>query len=751
MHAWLLLLGTLALDDGAPAAALAGVVRDAESGLPIAGAVVSLPALRRAALSDSLGRYLLPEISAGTQQVTVRRIGYSDWSVTVLVPEGGSLTLDFALRPDPVPIPPLVARAQPTRAGAPASSTTASPFLVRALDAVDVAGHPLLAEPDYLTALAGGEVLVAPETADGIQVAGASTDQVAILLDGIPVFNPYHAGGTFAGWNPDLTAAAELTTAPTEGPAMLGGALSVRTIAPGDRAEFRGALSATHTRAALRAPLGSGGAGFVLGMRSGFAGLLGHPSDASYLGGRNGDWMAKLELPALGGRLALLGYGGGDELSAAPAPTTPVPLDPATSHRFSWDSRSVGLRWSGALGDRLLVIRAWHAGTTTGARWMQDSTAERLHASRNEGGAALSLSGVGATQATSVGLELATSGNRYRNEGPGTPEALRLSTRQPRALLRVDHRRSLGTTMELRAGAATTLVAGRTLLDPSLGLSWRPAPPLTLSAGVSRRHQLWQSLRNPEAVTGALFPVDLMAAGGQAGLPLARADLFTVGAELRPGGVLRASARVYGRSARGLALVALLDSGPSATRLPATGRGRTLGAAIELEAVHPIGVARLGYGYQDTRVAGAGQRYQPAAAPRHNLNAGITLRPLRQWELRAGFTGQFGRRATLARGPFEWESCNLRDRGCEFAGTPVLTGPRGALRLPAYARLDLGLRYELSPTLLGRRGTMAAYGTLSNLLSRRNLLTYATADDGSRDPVDLRPRAPLVVGIDWRF
>jgi hypothetical protein len=47
---------------------------------------------------------------------------------------------------------------------------------------------------------------------------------------------------------------------------------------------------------------------------------------------------------------------------------------------------------------------------------------------------------------------------------------------------------------------------------------------------------------------------------------------------------------------------------------------------------------------------------------------------------------------------------------------------------------------------------LAIYGTFSNLLGRTNVLTVSTDPvSGRSSAVEMRPRAPLVVGVDWRF
>ncbi|MDX2121356.1 MAG: carboxypeptidase-like regulatory domain-containing protein [Gemmatimonadota bacterium] len=751
MTSWFHLLGMLSLAGDAPQASLTGTVRDLETGSPVPGAVVSLPHQQQRVLTDSLGRYRLTGIAAGPREVSAQRIGYGTWTVSVLVPDSGSLTVDFALRPQPVPLLALEARGTAPGRGPAGPAGAASPFPQRRVTAEDLALHPMLPEPDYLAALAGGAVLVAPENPDGIQIGGGSADQVGMLLDGIPLLNAYHAGGTWQGWNPDIAAGAELTTAPLEGPPTLGGALAIRSISPGDRPELRGTLSATQTRMALRAPFGGAGAGVVLSIRRGFPGLLDHSSEASHFGGGSGDAFAKVQLPAFGGMLSVLGHDGEDDLTAAAQPSAAASPRPSERHRLGWDSRSVGLRWAGPHRDRLLTVTAWHAATSAAVRWGVDSLADHLSSSRNDAGVSLGLRGLGEETATGIVLDLALGSSRYRATRSAGSPGLGRDDRQPRALVRLDHRRQLGPALQLRLGMAGTVAAGRGLVDPSAELAWRIRPPLTLSVGYVRHHQLEQSLRNPELVTGTLLPVNLSVTGGGVELPIARSDLVSAAAEWEPAPAWRLGLRGYVREARGLALVAMSESGPFATGPVVSGTSSTVGVALEAETRRPWGVAQASYGYQYTRNAAGGTRYQPAAAVPHALSAGLTLLPARPVALRVSFIGLFGRRATPITGPFEWESCNLQDHGCEFAGTPALTGALGDVSLPAYLRLDLGFRYEVRPAMLGRHAAVALFGTVSNLLSRRNFLTEAVDAGGTATPVEMRPRAPLVVGLDWRF
>jgi hypothetical protein len=107
----------------------------------------------------------------------------------------------------------------------------------------------------------------------------------------------------------------------------------------------------------------------------------------------------------------------------------------------------------------------------------------------------------------------------------------------------------------------------------------------------------------------------------------------------------------------------------------------------------------------------------------------------------------------VARGDVEWEACNLLDRGCEFGGSPSYGDePLGTTLLPSYLRIDLGIRKHWHFRAGPREGTVALFGTLTNILNGGNVLTYTRdAAGGALRPIEMIPISPLVVGIDWRF
>ena len=277
-----------------------GVVRDGGTGVPLAGAVVVLTDLDRDTLTAGDGRYLLVDVPAGPQHLLIRFMGYTPRTLQVFVPAEGELEVNISLDPEPVRLPVIEVQVPLAARGLRPGETTGSPDPT--VSAAAMWTSPLLSEPDAFQALESGPISLEPESPDGIHVRGSASDQTAYMLDGIPVFNPYHAAGLFSAWNPDALSQLSLEGASPspDYPAALSGTVAASTRSPGPRLETRGSMTTTQARLTVDGPLGTTGIGFLLSVRSGLPTLVA-PNDPTYLGARTHDWLAKLQMPALGG------------------------------------------------------------------------------------------------------------------------------------------------------------------------------------------------------------------------------------------------------------------------------------------------------------------------------------------------------------------------------------------------------------------------------------------------------------------
>jgi hypothetical protein len=753
MATWLIgsLHLVLALQD-VPQASIVGAVRDEQTGAPLAGAVVALPDLDRVTLADVTGRYRLPAVPAGPQHVAVRFLGYTPRTIHALVPSSGVLEIGVALRPEPLRLRTIEVRPPIALSGLdPDGHEDVSD---RALSMAALRNHPLLAEPDALQGLVGGEVVLEPESPSGLHVRGGGSDQVGYLLDGIPVLSPYHSAGLFTGWNPDALAGIRLSAAapPLEAPAALAGVVTADTRTPGPGHGAQGSLATSQARVTFDGPLGLADAGYLVSLRTGFAGYPVPQGDPSYLRSESGDWLAKVEAPAFGGRVRLLGYENENEVSAAAG--LGKPGEPPGRNRFEWGGRSLGLDWrreGEGIGARITL---WSAAAAAAAEWNARDGLVALDARRKDLGLLLALEQGPVGARTTMGIRVERRTTRYATV-PLAPDAgsWSLAARTLDASGFARHRRALGARATLDAGVALGTGSAGPHFLPRARLTWSPSRRWSLSAGYLLLRQPEQSLRNPESVVGNIFPADLFIGSGAPGIPEARAQQTVVTADYLATRGVRLSAQAYRRTTRDQALVAPRTAEPFARGGVVVGSGSARGIALSASAREArVGVV-ASYGLQEVRLSWGDSTYVPSHGTTHLLQAGVIVFPSPTLSLRLGAAAAAGRRATTVAGSFEWEACNLLDRGCEFGGSPHLgPEPPGARRLPGYLRLDAGVRQHWHVRVAGRDASVALFGTVTNLIGRRNVLTYAVDPaTGQVAPIDMRPLAPLVLGLDWRF
>jgi hypothetical protein len=655
-----------------------------------------------------------------------------------------------ALSPQPIKLRDVDVRSSVPIRGV--DGTLGTTYPDRGVSSAEVRNHPVLSEPDVLHALGGGEVALRPESPSGVHVRGGASDQVSYHLDGIPVFSPYHTAGTFSAWNPDAIARLELVTLsrPPAFPEALTGSIAAMTRRSGQQLRLQGALSNTQGRGTIDGPLGHSGAGYLFGLRSTFPGLLVRRGEPSHITGESYDLVAVLAAPWARGQVQGLGYSTENEIEAAADPETSGSA-PARN-ALAWKSRSLGATWTKSVRGTPVLLRAWSATLKADGAWRgQDSLRERLVASRRDEGILAMVELGRSGKATVAGVHAARSRTTYLfRPDSGNSFAMRVDT--PVAAAFLQHEREVVPRVRADLSLIGTAAARGVHASPTARIRVTPSAALSLSATYARRHQFAQSLRNPESVVSNIFPVDVYVGSGDWGVPVARSDLAIAAAEVRPAAGVRLGVQGYASRSEGVALVAPSSAGPVASDRVEEGSGRSHGLALEFG----VSSARVGllasYGVQHVRLEYSDSIYTPEHGATHSLEAGVVFFTSTTSDIRLGVSTLAGRRATAAIGAFEWEACNLLDGGCEFAGSPQREDSLGATRLPAYVRVDLAFRKHWHLQIAGHDGQVALFGTVTNLLGRRNVLTVAVDRvSGERTQISMRPRSPLVVGVDWRF
>jgi len=214
---WLSLAARLAAQAPIATGTIAGrvvVLPDSAAGgvrQPLFGATVTvLGPAARASTTDSAGVFLLLAVPAGQATLRVRRLGYRTLDRRVVVTPNDTLRLEIALESEAQQLTPVHTVATPTEI----ESFTAKPNVATiAMPARLLAGVPSVGEPDVIriVQLLPG-VMARNDFYTGLNVRGGSSDQNLVLLDGIPIYNPFHMGGLFSTFMDATVGGIELIT-----------------------------------------------------------------------------------------------------------------------------------------------------------------------------------------------------------------------------------------------------------------------------------------------------------------------------------------------------------------------------------------------------------------------------------------------------------------------------------------------------------------------------------------------------------
>lgn len=786
----------LARDPAGAYGSISGVVIDAVSAEPVAHARVELELLHaddsngeryaralrggRTARTDSLGTYLFPRVPPGGYRVRVSRPGYAGATVDVHLdgPVDRRVTLGLEFRPVALQTIEVVGLpAQPyARTRAPAAVVAGARTYVarqrqaahlqtdaRELTSADVAEAITLAEPDVFRAL---QRVPGVGTRDDytatLWVRGAPWAQTRVYFDGLPLYNPTHAGWLFSSINPSAIGEAEFLPGvrSAEWGEGAAGILSLRSRRGRDaRMGASGELSLASMQASLDGPLPRGGSWMVAARRTyvdlltgawevlGIADSVHIPYDFSDLSGR-------VDLPvAAGVRLEASGLAENDRLRGD------IPGILERNHG-RWGNRAGRITLAAPVGG--LELRAT-VGATRFATMLYEDTLRAPDDARaadpeefTSGPATLAtLESEIDHDLLAVRLAPAVPGARIRwavgagsvrdlirYDGPlslvgqGLPRPSPSGEGEPRFVLaptelrydvlwgewRVSPVEQLQVEMGVRLEMGDSMPnAGEVRSAPRVAVRWQPVPAVGLSAAWGRSYQYTQVIGatggpvGPQLHVGNLWLV--------AGIfPALRSEILTMGAEawLAEGWLL--TSNVYRRSSDGIT-----EPDPLEGPLPDPGRRRQVpgenearGAELSLRRLAGRWTASLGYAYGESEMrVDTTYRYPSSADVRHALDATASL----QWSerLRVGSAFSYSSGVPYTR---------------ILAGDPPILGAANAQRTPSYASLDLLVDH----TSRIRGWDVAFYLQLRNAFGRDNRVTYS----GSYETCD---GAPVLAGV----
>lgn len=751
-------------EEGSASSVLEGTVRGRveDGGRALAHALVEVVDGSRAVLADARGRYRIEGLPAGSVRIRATHLGFATSEVEVVLPESGVVSVDLELTRRAVELPGLLVRVRPPSVGEVGERRTveeaARRTLVR-LRSLDASSG--ITETGLLSALGGDGRNDPPDRGGSLLLRGSAADLKLVLLDGAPVYAPFHLGGLVQSFAQEVLGEARhyVGGAPARYDGGLSYVLDLRTRSPGgERLRASAGLDMMSARATVDVPLGSD-AGLLVSSRGlhGAGGALLGTGGSPY---GYGEGLVRLGIDA-GGSWSMTAFRNRESVFLD------LPTGTGLGGRdASWGNGLVSASWTGELGPTTVEVRA------AGSRY--DAELPVLVPSGEEGGAPPSTHlATGRTDRRRVTVDLA----RAAEAGP---------LRAGLSLDRVDARYGrlagdpgpdgdpgpggrtasgtvmggyvegsvrLGEEAVLRGGGrvdrfstrdadGATDVAYRGALRASLAWTLGPETVLTLAAG--RYHQLTRrsdadvSLAAGEGIQVGTdgIPASTLVAGPL--LSLARADHLVASLDQRLGD------RV------GMTTEFFLKSFANVTGV---GGGELNSSGVDLRIARTGERGEAWLGYQLSwfwRPAEGSDGATTEFTGRHLLTAGIEARLAGP----VGFDAKvsFSDGLPLTAVPFgRVEVGEGSEPGIDPDTLPGTLVSDGGL-VDGFLRLDGELFAEWPTDFGGRKGVVRPYLRVLNALDRRDALFFYFEPWRDSGP---RPLAGLevlpVLGVEWRF
>jgi hypothetical protein len=318
---------------------------------------------------------------------------------------------------------------------------------------------------------------------------------------------------------------------------------------------------------------------------------------------------------------------------------------------------------------------------------------------------------------------------------------------------------------EWKLGARWSAIMGlRSALDapggggaePRLTLRFTPASSLAFGLGYARTHQYVQSLRNEESLVDAVAGISLpVLAGSRVGsleVPASKSDQLIATADARLSGSLTLSATAYARRETGNVLVAPVTSEPFALTSFAIGTMRARGISLSLAREGDRVSGELGYSLGSVVDRADGIAYSPSYDAAQAISAAMGVRVAPQTVLRVVLAAHSGTPTSVIGDQIEWTPYTSSAGRGDLGGSPQhIVGALDGAQLPAYFRIDVGIRREWRVRALGHEGDLRTSAGLSNLFGRTNALGMLAPFSAASTALLVLPRRSATFGLEWTY
>ncbi|MHB1193249.1 MAG: TonB-dependent receptor [Longimicrobiales bacterium] len=714
--------------------------------LPFAMVEAWGPAFRSAVLADSTGAYLLRGVPGGALQVRASHPGHDPVTVDVIVPAGAPFVVDLELRVRPVALRSLdvttdVRIPDPDRRELEAEMEAR--LSAAALEIGSGAVDAGLA--DAVRAFAGNDPA---DASDVLFMRGSTTDLKLVLLDGAPVYTPFHVAGLLKSFEPAVLGRADLYVggAPARYDGGLTYILDLRTRRPRrDGPHLSASVDLISASMALDAPLGAQ-AGVVASARS-LHSFAEAPLGASPYGYR--DVLVGVEAePARGHLVRATGFWNRESVVLDLPSAVGVAAAAAASapDQAWWSNRAASASWSGKTGslflEAMVAASAYDAtlplqpssapGVAKPAALLASASTQRMRAG---------VEGARPVEGGMIraGLSVESLDADYAADPLGAGSIASAAASASTAVgAYLDASRQLGPEVTLRAGLRADHFSGDgpPRFAPRASLVWRVGPQALVTVATGRYHQTARA--NDVTVEQSLTEVVQDRAVARTLLPVATADHVVVSLDQTLGQAVRLGLAGFWKGYRGL------RADPDEEVLSS-------GVDLRIQRRGERSTAWLGYGLS----------WYWSGSDLSGTSSNFTGRQLLTSGLSGTLGSRFGAEVQVAYGAgLPYTSVPFRD--ADSAEAPLSLGAaKGQLdQSPPltggldedFLRVDLEVHAAFRTSWLGRDGSLRPYVRILNALDRRDALFYAFQPwrSDALTPLAQRPLVP-VVGLSWAF
>ncbi len=238
----------------AQSAIIRGTVLNKKDGQPLAYATIYADELKTGSTSDINGFFQISNVQAGDYTLKISLVGFENLETKITVAESSIFNKSFFLVEDDKTLQTveISGKKELRRINPLVSQITITPQQIKNLPSVG--GEPDIAQ--YITTLPG--VVSSGDQGGQIYIRGGSPVENRILLDGMPIYNPFHSIGFFSVFETEAVRSVDVFTGGFN--SQYGGRISSVIdvkMREGNKSNYSGLVSASpfQTKAVLEGPL----------------------------------------------------------------------------------------------------------------------------------------------------------------------------------------------------------------------------------------------------------------------------------------------------------------------------------------------------------------------------------------------------------------------------------------------------------------------------------------------------------------